>query len=147
MIDRLNFYDLYGYLIPGLTLLGFLWLPFHLGTTVRLPSEWASAFAAAVLGYVAGHLLPPRAEVGRRAPALLIADPRRHAARGARPGVRALRPRADAAQGAHPQGLRPRRRADRERSGHGAHGAAAERRVHALPRCAGPEGRGGLRAA
>lgn len=57
MIDRLNFYDLYGYLIPGLCLLGMLWFPFWYSAGVELPKEWTSALAALVGAYVAGHVL------------------------------------------------------------------------------------------
>ena len=57
MIPNLNFYDIYGYLLPGLTLLSLIWLPFGL-IQRQLPSEkWSSAFVAIVLGYIAGHIL------------------------------------------------------------------------------------------
>lgn len=32
MIERFNFYDIYGYLLPGATLVGLLWLPFGIIT-------------------------------------------------------------------------------------------------------------------
>ncbi len=57
MIERLNFYDLYGYLLPGLTWLGLMWLPFGLVWQHWPPAEWSSALVALVLGYIAGHLL------------------------------------------------------------------------------------------
>ena len=62
MIERLNFYDVYGYLIPGLALLGALWVPFQLVTVFPPPAQWATAFVAVVLGYVAGHLLQTLAD-------------------------------------------------------------------------------------
>jgi len=57
MIQNLNFYDIYGYLIPGLTLAILVWLPHglirgHLPTT-----DWTSALAAIVIGYVIGQVL------------------------------------------------------------------------------------------
>jgi hypothetical protein len=57
VIERLNFYDLYGYLIPGLCLLGIIWFPIWYIAGVELPKEWTSALAALVLAYVCGHLL------------------------------------------------------------------------------------------
>lgn len=57
MIPNLNFYDIYGYLLPGLTLLSLLWLPSGLMTR-QLPSEkLSSALIAIVAGYITGHLL------------------------------------------------------------------------------------------
>ncbi|HWY20563.1 MAG TPA: hypothetical protein VNX26_05035 [Candidatus Acidoferrum sp.] len=57
MIKNFNFYDIYGYLIPGLTVLGVLWLPFGLATGAWPAQEWSSALIVIVLGYVAGHVL------------------------------------------------------------------------------------------
>jgi len=61
MIDRLNFYDLYGYLIPGVTLLMIAGLPFVvLGQSfpVALPQgEIASAILVVVLAYIAGYFV------------------------------------------------------------------------------------------
>jgi hypothetical protein len=56
-MDRFNFYDVYGYLIPGLVTLGVLWLPFRIVLDVKLPSEWSATFVAIVVGYVVGHIL------------------------------------------------------------------------------------------
>ena len=57
MIPNLNFYDIYGYLLPGLTFLSLFWLPFGL-IQKDLPSEkWSSALVGLVLGYVSGHVL------------------------------------------------------------------------------------------
>jgi len=56
-MDRFNFYDLYGYLIPGLVTLGLLALPFRLVADFKLPSEWSATFVALIVGYVVGHLL------------------------------------------------------------------------------------------
>jgi len=57
MIERFNFFDIYGYLVPGLAFLWLLWLPFGLVVGYWPPAEWTSALAALVLGYLAGHLL------------------------------------------------------------------------------------------
>lgn len=57
VIERFNFYDIYGYLLPGATLVGLLWLPFGI-----INRSWPAAQLAAtvfVLGfsYVIGHVL------------------------------------------------------------------------------------------
>jgi len=57
VIERFNFYDIYGYLLPGATLLGILWLPFGI-----ISGSWPAAQLAAtvfILGfsYVIGHVL------------------------------------------------------------------------------------------
>lgn len=57
MIERFNFYDLYGYLIPGLVFVGLLWLPFGLVAELWPPAQWTSALAILVLGYFLGHVL------------------------------------------------------------------------------------------
>jgi len=53
----LNFYDIYGYLIPGLTFAIFIWLPRGLITGQWPETDWTSALIAVVIGYVIGHLL------------------------------------------------------------------------------------------
>lgn len=56
MIERFNFYDIYGYLVPGLTWLFLLALPFHVifqFSTASIP-ELTAVLAVA---YVVGHLL------------------------------------------------------------------------------------------
>ncbi|MBI3014977.1 MAG: hypothetical protein HYY65_07980 [Candidatus Tectomicrobia bacterium] len=57
MIERFNFFDIYGYLLPGLAFLGLMWLPFGLTVGYWPPAEWGSALVALVLGYLAGHLI------------------------------------------------------------------------------------------
>ena len=57
MIERFNFYDLYGYLLPGLALLILFWLPFGLVAQSRPASELSSAVAALAVAYIVGHLL------------------------------------------------------------------------------------------
>lgn len=57
MIERFNFYDLYGYLLPGLTLLGMLWLPLWWLAAQDLPGAWWSAAVALVIAYLLGHIV------------------------------------------------------------------------------------------
>jgi hypothetical protein len=57
MIERFNFYDIYGYLLPGITLLGLLWLPLFVVAQKGIPAAWSSALITVVLGYAVGHLL------------------------------------------------------------------------------------------
>jgi hypothetical protein len=57
MIERLNFYDVYGYLLPGLLLLFLLWLPFGLAARAWPPIEVGSALFALVISYIVGHIL------------------------------------------------------------------------------------------
>lgn len=57
MIAKFNFYDVYGYFLPGLLLLTLLWLPFGMAYG-RWPSgELVTALLAIPLAYVAGHIL------------------------------------------------------------------------------------------
>lgn len=57
MIERFNLYDLYGYLLPGVALLGLLWLPYTVGPKIWPPLELASALLVLVVGYTLGHVL------------------------------------------------------------------------------------------
>jgi hypothetical protein len=57
MIDKFNFYDVYGYLIPGAALLLLLWLPFALVHTPWPTKDLGSAVIGVVVAYIAGHLL------------------------------------------------------------------------------------------
>ena len=63
MIERFNFYDVYGYLLPGSFLLAVAMLPMALSTwsLPHLDVKWAIAFLVA--GYFAGHLLQAVARV------------------------------------------------------------------------------------
>ena len=57
MIEKFNFYDVYGYFLPGAVALLLFWLPMGLARH-KLPSgDWTSALLGAVLAYVAGILL------------------------------------------------------------------------------------------
>jgi hypothetical protein len=57
VIERFNFYDIYGFLLPGSALLAILWLPFAIGSG-SLPVEKLSAAAIAIgFAYIVGHIL------------------------------------------------------------------------------------------
>jgi hypothetical protein len=55
--ERFNFYDIYGYLIPGLALLTLLWLPFAMINPGLMKASLAAAAAAVVVGYIVGHFV------------------------------------------------------------------------------------------
>ena len=57
MIQNFNFYDIYGYFLPGFTLLALFWLPYGIRTGVWPQVELSSALAAVAFSYVVGHLL------------------------------------------------------------------------------------------
>jgi hypothetical protein len=57
LIDRFNFYDIYGYFLPGAAFLALLWIPFGLVRHSWPSSEWSSALIAAVFAYIVGHLI------------------------------------------------------------------------------------------
>lgn len=57
MIDRFNFYDIYGYLLPGTLLLGLFWLPFGLSTGSLPSKEISATLLLLALAYIAGHVL------------------------------------------------------------------------------------------
>lgn len=57
MIERFNFYDIYGYFFPGFVLAVLLWAPFAVVDGAKPPSELASALILASLCYVLGHLV------------------------------------------------------------------------------------------
>ena len=58
VIERFNFYDVYGYLLPGVLLLAMLQLPYAAVTgDWMLPDGVASALLAVAVSYVTGHLI------------------------------------------------------------------------------------------
>jgi hypothetical protein len=57
MIERLNFFDFYAYLLPGLTWLLLVLAPHFIMRRQPPPTDWTSALAGVVTGYVLGHLL------------------------------------------------------------------------------------------
>jgi len=84
LINRFNFYDVYGYFLPGLMFLIMLGLPIVLVTGRAPQGDLASAVLAIGLAYVAGHILqtlaitafPSSIKVGRgrRFPSDMILD-------------------------------------------------------------------------
>jgi hypothetical protein len=57
VIDRFNFYDIYGYLLPGVLLFSLIWIPLGVLTGMWPPAEWSSAILMLALAYVIGHIL------------------------------------------------------------------------------------------
>jgi len=67
MIKQFNFYDVYGYLLPGLALCAVLYAPVGWARHEWPSPDLGSAVLAIVLAYIVGHLLQRWAE--RLAPA------------------------------------------------------------------------------
>jgi hypothetical protein len=57
MIERFNFYDVYGYLAPGIVLLALLWAPIGIVTAKVPDDKLASLAVVLLLGYVVGFFL------------------------------------------------------------------------------------------
>jgi len=57
MIERFNFYDLYGNLIPGLIFLGVILLPYGIVTQHWPTAELADVATVLVVAYLVGHVL------------------------------------------------------------------------------------------
>jgi hypothetical protein len=57
MIEKFNFYDIYGYFLPGAAFLAILWTPFGLVRGKWPSSDLSSALIAAAIAYVLGHLV------------------------------------------------------------------------------------------
>lgn len=57
MIERFNFYDVYGYLIPGVVLLLCIGLPFLLSGRQPDLNEWSVLLVGVVVAYLAGHII------------------------------------------------------------------------------------------
>src|SRR5262249_19623466 len=57
MVEKFNFYDIYGYLLPGVVLLLLLWVPFGVVLGKWPKPEISSALLMLVLAYVVGHLI------------------------------------------------------------------------------------------
>lgn len=56
MIERFNFYDVYGYFIPGALLIAVIWFP-HALIAGPPPADLAAAALGIIAAYVAGHVL------------------------------------------------------------------------------------------
>jgi hypothetical protein len=85
VIKQFNFYDIYGYLLPGMLLTGLLWLPLGLLTKFWPDQDLSKALFLAGLAYLLGHLIqtiaanvvPSKIRVSRdsrRAPSDLMLD-------------------------------------------------------------------------
>jgi hypothetical protein len=57
VIEKFNFYDVYGYFVPGAAFVAILWLPFGLVKHTWPSGTWSGAIIAAVLAYIIGHLV------------------------------------------------------------------------------------------
>lgn len=57
MVEKFNFYDIYGYLLPGLVFIGLAWLPFGLLFGIWPKAEISSAILVLLAGYILGHIL------------------------------------------------------------------------------------------
>lgn len=57
MLERLNFYDIYGYFLPGAALVLLLWLPFGLVRHKWPASDLGSAVIGVVVAYISGLVL------------------------------------------------------------------------------------------
>jgi hypothetical protein len=72
VIERFNFYDVYGYLLPGAALCALVWLPLGVLAGAWPTADWTSAVAAVVVSYfvgfvvqaLAGELVPSRFRYG-----------------------------------------------------------------------------------
>ena len=57
MIEKFNFYDIYGYFLPGAAVLLLFWLPIGLAQHKWPSGDWTSALLGAAIAYVTGILL------------------------------------------------------------------------------------------
>jgi len=57
LIEKFNFYDIYGYLLPGAVALLLFWLPIGIKQHKLPAGDWASALLGAAIAYVTGILL------------------------------------------------------------------------------------------
>ncbi|HEV2987825.1 MAG TPA: hypothetical protein VG759_05250 [Candidatus Angelobacter sp.] len=56
MVEKFNFYDIYGYLLPGIVFATLFWLPFGLFLH-KWPSDLSAALIVVVLSYLIGHIV------------------------------------------------------------------------------------------
>jgi hypothetical protein len=57
LIEKFNFYDVYGYFVPGAAFLAIFWVPFGVVNNFWPSSTWSSALIAAICAYIFGHLV------------------------------------------------------------------------------------------
>jgi hypothetical protein len=60
---KFNFYDIYGFALPGFLVLALLWLPFGLIDNNWPDAEFSSALLGIIIAYFAGHLLQTIAQL------------------------------------------------------------------------------------
>ena len=63
MIKQFNFYDVYGYLLPGVLLLAILWLPFGIFARAWPEQDLSKAIFVGVIAYILGLLVQSVAAV------------------------------------------------------------------------------------
>lgn len=63
MTIKFNFYDIYGFALPGFLLFALLWLPFGLIENRWPDAEFSSALVGVILAYIAGHVLQTVAQI------------------------------------------------------------------------------------
>ena len=64
MIKQFNFYDIYGYLLPGMLLVSLFWLPVGILTRSWPNQDVSNALFLAVGAYILGHVLQTIANSG-----------------------------------------------------------------------------------
>jgi uncharacterized membrane protein YfcA len=57
VIKQFNFFDIYGNLLPGMLLVGLLWIPFGVLTNIWPDQDLSKALFLGVLAYIVGHLI------------------------------------------------------------------------------------------
>jgi hypothetical protein len=57
MIEKFNFYDIYGYVLPGFVLGGLVWMPFGVAFHKWPATDISSAILALMLAYIVGMLI------------------------------------------------------------------------------------------
>jgi len=72
MIERFNFYDVYGYLIPGLVMTGVIIVPYGIVTRHWPSTELASVAIVLVAAYIVGHFV--QAMASGAIPSKLVTD-------------------------------------------------------------------------
>jgi hypothetical protein len=65
---KFDFYDILGYLVPGLVLIGLLWLPFGLIKGIWPSSSLTSAVLYLVCAHILGHILQGFCVSGKLSP-------------------------------------------------------------------------------
>jgi len=79
--EKFNFYDIYGFALPGFLLLAVLWLPFGLIEAKWPDAQLSSALLGVIIAYIVGHVLQQVAQqaipsnfLGGRFPSTALLD-------------------------------------------------------------------------